>query len=198
MKSMKPKTFAAPLDRSRNQPSKPRHATQIVAAILLFSLTLTAGQAPPAKAQGSPTPTPGALGTLGPQGQPELQSLVYKGTLDDLRWPNFSDYHGQAATFYGATGYALAWTDAGHPTQQALAMIQVFKNANLKGLTPEDYDASRWDARITKLAPATPTPAASDLVHFDLAMTICAMRYLSDLSIGRVNPNHLKFGPELA
>jgi murein L,D-transpeptidase YcbB/YkuD len=198
MKSMNSKTFAAPLDRFRNQPSKSRQATQIVAAIVLFLLTLIVGQARSVNAQGSPTPTPGVLGTLGPQGQPELQSLVYKGTLDDLHWPNFSDYHAQAATFYAASGYALAWTDAGHPTPQALAMIQVFKNANLKGLTPEDYDASRWDPRVAKLAPGTPTPAASDLVHFDLALTVCSMRYLSDLSIGRVNPNHAKFGPEIS
>ena len=27
-------------------------------------------------------------------------------------------------------------------------------------------------------------------------MTVCAMRYLSDLSIGRVNPNRAKFGPK--
>jgi len=31
-------------------------------------------------------------------------------------------------------------------------------------------------------------------VHFDLALTICAMRYISDLHVGRVNPHHFKFG----
>ena len=88
---------------------------------------------------------PGALGTLGPNGQPELQSLVFAGSLADLRWPNFPDYHGQAAAFYGPSGYALAWTDAGHPTPQAIAMIQVFKNANLKGLNPELHYATLPD-----------------------------------------------------
>jgi murein L,D-transpeptidase YcbB/YkuD len=205
MNFMKPTILAAPLHRSAFQVRKPLLATRLVAAFMLFSIALVVAspllaiaQVSPTPMPGSPTPTPAVLGTLGPNGQPELQSLVFAGNLADLRWPNFPDYHGQAAAFYGASGYALAWTDAGHPTPQAIAMIQVFKNANLQGLNPEDYDASRWDARVAKLAPATPNPAASDLVHFDLAMTVCAMRYLSDLSIGRVNPNHAKFGPEVA
>src|SRR5580698_9928816 len=122
-----------------------------------------------------PTSTPVPLG---PQGQPELQALVFAGKLADLRWPDFSDYHGQATLFYTASGYALAWVNDGRPTAQASAMNDAFKAANTKGLNPEDYDVSRWDARIAKLAPATASPAATDQVHFDLALTICAMRYL--------------------
>jgi L,D-transpeptidase YcbB len=141
-----------------------------------------------------PTSTPVPLG---PQGQPELQALVFAGKLGDLRWPDFPDYQGQATLFYAATGYAPAWINDGRPTAQASAMIDAFRQANTKGLNPEDYDVSRWGARIAKLAPATASPAATDLVHFDLALTICAMRYLSDLSIGRVNPNPVKFGVEI-
>ena len=141
-----------------------------------------------------PTSTPVPLG---PQGQPELQALVFAGKLADLRWPDFSDYHGQATLFYAASGYALAWVNDGRPTAQASAMIDAFRQANTKGLKPEDYDVTRWGARIAKLAPATASPAATDQVHFDLALTICAMRYLSDLNIGRVNPNPVKFGIEL-
>ena len=142
-----------------------------------------------------PTSTPVPLG---PQGQPELQALVFAGKLGDLRWPDFPDYQGQATLFYAASGYAPAWINDGRPTAQASAMIDAFRQANTKGLNPEDYDVSRWGARIAKLAPATASPAATDLVHFDLALTICAMRYLSDLSIGRVNPNPVKFGVESA
>src|SRR5208337_1083706 len=63
-----------------------------------------------------------------------------------------------------------------------------------KGLNPEDYDASRWDGRSAKFGPATAAPAPTDLVHFDLALTVAAMRYISDLHIGRINPQHFKFG----
>lgn len=101
------------------------------------------------------------------------------------------------ASFYQTGGYALVWTISGHATPQATAMIEYFKEANTAGLEPEAYDTSRWAARIAKLAPAVPTPAPTDLVHFDLAMTVCAMRYLSDLRVGRVNPHHARFGIEI-
>ncbi len=149
------------------------------------------------------TPTPGATVPSDQSGaaqqpiQSELQALVHAGRLDDLRWPSFPDYQGQVASFYQAGGYAVAWTISGQPTPQAIAMIEVFKEANSKGLAPEDYDTTRWAARIAKLAPAVATPAPSDLDHFDLAMTVCAMRYLSDLRIGRVNPHHARFGVEI-
>lgn len=30
-------------------------------------------------------------------------------------------------------------------------------------------------------------------MRFDLALTVCAMRYISDLHIGKVNPKHFAF-----
>jgi L,D-transpeptidase YcbB len=155
------------------------------------------GTAPPA------SPTPGAAvsgshpGAAAQPTQPELQTLVHAGRLDDLRWPNFPDYQGQVASFYNAGDYSFAWTISGHPTPQATAMIEFFKEANTAGLDPEAYDTSRWTERLAKLAPAAPPPMPADLVHFDLAMTVCAMRYLSDLRIGRVNPHHARFGVDI-
>lgn len=73
-------------------------------------------------------------------------------------------------------------------------MIQLFKQASTKGLNPEDYDASRWDARLSRIRPASALPTEADLVHFDLALTVCAMRFISDLHVGRVNPQHIDFG----
>jgi L,D-transpeptidase YcbB len=125
--------------------------------------------------------------------QAALSAIISAGTLSDLRWQNFTDYRPDVQKFYESGGYALAWTSGGKPIAQASAMIELFKQAQYKGLNPEDYDASRWDARLAKLGPAIPNPAAEDLVHFDVAMTVEAMRYVSDLHIGRVNPNHFKF-----
>ena len=42
--------------------------------------------------------------------------------------------------------------------------------------------------------PSNPHPADTDLAHFDLALTVCAARYLSALRVGRVDPQHFKFG----
>ena len=39
---------------------------------------------------------------------------------------------------------------------------------------------------------------ATTIAHFDAALTVSAMRYISDLHIGRVNPKHFKFGIDVA
>ncbi len=157
---------------------------------LIVMLTVAAHPAP---ADDIATPIPSATPTLSPQAR-TLETLANAGSLAELRWPDFDDFHGQVGAFYEAGGYAPVWTSGGRPTPQALAIIDAFKQAGVKGLDPEDYDASRWAARIAKLAPAIPSPAADDINRFDLAMTVSAMRYISALSIGRVNPHHVKFG----
>ena len=66
-----------------------------------------------------------------------------------------------------------------------------FRDAGTKGLDPEDYDASRWEERIRALPGSSSGPAVA---RFDVALTVCTMRYVSDLRIGRINPQHFKFG----
>ena len=127
-------------------------------------------------------------------GHGEMGTIIDAGTLADLRWPNFSDVRGDVAKFYQAGGYAPLWTRNGQPTAQAQAMIQILKQSQYKGLNPEDYDASRWDGRLAKLAPVTAAPTQTDLVHFDIALTVATMRYVDALHIGRIDPQHFKFG----
>src|SRR5262249_1535382 len=109
--------------------------------------------------------------------------------------PAFGTYQQQVNKFYQQGGYALVWLRDRRPSPQALAMVEEFKQAQLKGLTPDDYDASRWDARLAKLV--APPPPHSGWVHLGLALTICATRFISDLHVGRVNPQHFKFGLEM-
>jgi murein L,D-transpeptidase YcbB/YkuD len=139
----------------------------------------------------SPIAGQNALGQgLSPQAKNELVTLIRTGNLAELRWPNFSDYRDQTLTFYEAGAYSLAWVGSNQPTLQAIALIQSFKGAAEKGLNPDDYDGPRWDDRVGRLR----APSLDDLVHFDVALTVCAMRYVSDLHVGRVNPQHFKFG----
>jgi murein L,D-transpeptidase YcbB/YkuD len=78
------------------------------------------------------------------------------------------------------------------PTSQALAIAQLLKSADREGLNPEDYDGPRWDSRISALEEPSPAPE-SDLIRFDVALTVSAMRYVSDLHMGRVNPRLFHF-----
>ncbi len=124
-----------------------------------------------------------------------LREIVAAGRLSDLRWPDFSDYKIHVANFYDSSGYAPAWLRDNDPTRQALAVIDVLKQADAKGLNAEDYDGSRWADRLARLR-QSPSPA--DRARFEAALTVCAMRYISDLHIGRVNPQHFKFNLDVA
>jgi L,D-transpeptidase YcbB len=133
-----------------------------------------------------------------------LQQLVQKKALPpekvdttkvpNLRWPDFSDYEPLIQTFYDDRNYEVAWTRDGAPTETALAFIQQFNDAPTKGLIPEDYDAPRWPARIQALN----DKSADAISLFDVAMTVNVMRYISDLRIGRVNPQHFNFDINVA
>jgi murein L,D-transpeptidase YcbB/YkuD len=61
-------------------------------------------------------------------------------------------------------------------------------------LSAEDYDGPRWSGRLAKLKPGASQPAETDAVQFDVALTVCVMRYISDLHIGKVNPKRFDFG----
>lgn len=122
----------------------------------------------------------------------QLRTIAAAGFLADLTFPNFPDYSQQIQTLYQSVNYMPVWIRDGQATPQALAMITAFQSSRQKGLNPEDYGASRWPQRVATLknSPGDATTVA----HFDAALTVGAMRYISDLHIGRVNPGHFKVG----
>lgn len=131
---------------------------------------------------------------LSADGQASLRRIIQSGTLSDLRWPDFSDYDKHVQKFYESYGYSLAWIRGMQPTAQAQQVISLLLKAGQKGLAAEDYDGPRWGDRLAKLRPTAGQPSDADTVRFDVALTVCLMRYVSDLHIGKVNPNHFDFG----
>ncbi|HTW64067.1 MAG TPA: L,D-transpeptidase family protein [Bryobacteraceae bacterium] len=113
---------------------------------------------------------------------PGLQALVSSGVLPGLHWPNFTRLQPDVAGFYELNGYQLAWVRAGLVTRQGRALMGVLQNAALKGLDPDDYDAWRWN-----LPDAGPE-------RFDLALSVSAIRYIHDVSSGKVDPAVFDFG----
>jgi L,D-transpeptidase YcbB len=131
---------------------------------------------------------------LSPQGQAALQAIIQSGKLSDLRWPDFSDYDKHLQKFYDSYAYSLPWVRGMEPTAHAQQVIAILSQAEQKGLSAADYDGPRWADRLAKLKPATSQPSEVDATQFDVALTVCAMRYISDLHIGKVNPKHFAFG----
>ena len=129
------------------------------------------------------------LAVLG-QNNTTLRQIADAGRLEDLRWSDFSDYRQHVRNFYEPDGWALAWIRAGKPTPQALGVIGILQKAEEKGLRAEDYDGPRWSERLARLNNASDRERAK----FDAALTVCTMRYVSDLHIGKVNPKRFEFG----
>jgi murein L,D-transpeptidase YcbB/YkuD len=167
-----------------------------VAAIALFCAHATRSARHANTRTQSETPTKSAAPPqqLSPQGQAALQAIIQSGKLSDLRWPDFSDYDKHLQKFYGSYAYYLPWVTGMEPTAQAQQVIAILLQADQKGLSADDYDGPRWAARVAKLKPATSQPSEFDATQFDVALTVCVMRYISDLHIGKVNPKHFAFG----
>jgi len=123
-----------------------------------------------------------------------LRAIIQAGNLSDLRWSNFSDYQKHIQKFYESYGYSLPWVRSTEPTAQARQVIALLLQAEQKGLAAEDYDGSRWSARLARLQPGAQQPSETDALRFDVALTVCVMRYISDLHVGKVNPRHFDFG----
>jgi murein L,D-transpeptidase YcbB/YkuD len=127
-----------------------------------------------------------------------IRAVVTQKQFAILRWPDYSDYQPAVTTFYADRDYELAWLRDLKPTPEAVAFIQAFQDAGAKGLNPDDYDAWRWPGRVAQIAQIaarndTSDGAGTTVGQFDSAMTICIMRYISDLRVGRVNPSHFNF-----
>lgn len=146
-------------------------AIRIVVLILAASLPAAFAETPPPPSCGS-----------------SLCRLLASGNLSSLRRPDFSDYRTRVQKFYEPASYTLAWIRGGRVTDQAKAVIQVLKAAEAKGLNFDDYDGSRWDDRLSRLQYTDKSPSESDFADFDLALTICVTRYISDLHFGKANP----------
>jgi murein L,D-transpeptidase YcbB/YkuD len=128
--------------------------------------------------------------TLPASGVPALHAIVDSGRNADLRWSDFTAYKSEVAKLYETNGYSLLWVQDGRFRPQGLAVIVLLQNADAKGLDPEDYDGSRWQGRLLKLAQK---PSEQDLISFDTALTVSAMRYIRAIHCGRVNPKEFKF-----
>jgi murein L,D-transpeptidase YcbB/YkuD len=163
-----------------------RRAVFCLPILLLFSIALGChSQIAPTPAQAGPTLNPEAVAG-------QLRAIASAGTLVDLTFPNFPDYSQQVQALYQSVNYMPVWVRDAQATPQALALITAFQSSRQKGLNPEEYDASRWPQRLAGLKnlPAD----ANTVAHFDAALTVGAMRYISDLHIGRVDPKAFKIG----
>jgi len=159
-----------------------RYRQFFVQVPLVLLLTTTGRPSNPGSQRSTSASPPEASGPSAKTAN-DLRARVASGRLDDLRWPNFSDYRVHLENFYKQTAYELAWVRNSKPIAPVHSVIGVLQQADNEGLNAEDYDGPKWPSREALLeGPHSP----ADEVRFDLALTVCAMRYAS--SSGRYEP----------
>ena len=160
----------------------------IVLTIVVVAGMLVQGEAIPALLAAPPDVFGGQ--SLSPAGVSGLRGIADSARNPDLRWSDFTPYKAEFAKFYETNSYSLVWVQNGRVRSHGLALVELLKNANAKGLDPEDYDGSRWQGRLLKLEQS---PSEQDLISFDTALTVSTMRYIRAVHCGRVNPKEFKF-----
>ena len=160
----------------------------VLASVVIAGMSVANGETFPAFFAAQQSALAGQ--TLSASGVPVLHAIVDSGRNADLRWPDFTPYKTEIAKLYEASGYSLLWVQNLHVRPQGQAVIALLQNADSKGLDPEDYDGSRWQGRLLKLAQ---NPTEPDLISFDTALTVSAMRYIRAIHCGRANPKEFKF-----
>jgi L,D-transpeptidase YcbB len=171
----------------RNRVCRP-HWMILLASIVVAGMAVASGETFPAFFAEKHPALAGQ--TLSASGVAAIHSIVDAGRNADLRWPDFTAYKTEVAKLYETNRYSLLWIQDGRLRPQGLAVVVLLQNADAKGLDPEDYDGSRWQGRLLKLAQ---NPSEQDLVSFDTALTVSAMRYIRAIHCGRVNPKEFKF-----
>jgi murein L,D-transpeptidase YcbB/YkuD len=164
----------SPASRARLTAARAAASRSTIAAVGLSLLTL----ASPAIADDATTAV--------------IQQIVDAGAHPDLRWPRFPDYQRHVLRLYTEVEFEPVWTRDRRPTAQADEVIASLSTADLRGLSAADYDAERLAAEALRLADGSGTPEA--LGRFDTALTVSAMRFVSDSYIGRINPRTVGFG----
>jgi murein L,D-transpeptidase YcbB/YkuD len=141
-----------------------------------------------------PQSPPSAPASVSPAFADRLRKIISAGKLASMERPDFSDYRVHLQGIYTNANFAPLWLRSSGVSEQAAGIIEALQSSRIKGLEPDDYDADKWAARLDALK----TASDADKAEFDATLTVAAMRYVSDLHIGRVNPQHFKFGIDAA
>jgi murein L,D-transpeptidase YcbB/YkuD len=122
-----------------------------------------------------------------------LRLLVETAHHPYLTWPDYPHYRDEMEGLYEPGGYGLLWFEGGMPTSQARAAVVALLGADAHALDPEDYEAGRLQELLIDIEGGREVDG-SELALVDAAISVSFLRFLSDLHIGRVNPQNLSFG----
>lgn len=169
-----PTATAAPVEPSRTPTLGPPTATRTATATATVTGTATPTLAPPTD----------PIGVV-------IYGVVVGGTHPWLRARAFPGYEAALRRLYEPGGLSPLWLRDGRPTAAALAMIAAFAGANDRGIS-DDYGAPALGDAAQRLSSAA-EPSAEEQGLFDTALSIAALRYVSETYRGRIDPRSINY-----
>jgi murein L,D-transpeptidase YcbB/YkuD len=116
-----------------------------------------------------------------------LKRIIEEGDSTYLDWTSASADREHITQLYAANDYRLLWSDGEKPTTAAILLLQELRNAGERGLDPEDYPGNRLAYLLIDLIDA-PHSGIEQWAVFDAGLSLAAMRFLTDLHFGRIDP----------
>jgi murein L,D-transpeptidase YcbB/YkuD len=96
----------------------------------------------------------------------------------------------QLRSLYARSTSLLLWSEQGRLSRQAGELVDLLRSADTYGLMPSDYDADLIAAERSRLASSS---SADDWTRFDLMLSRAALRLITHLHYGRVDPRAAGF-----
>jgi murein L,D-transpeptidase YcbB/YkuD len=117
-----------------------------------------------------------------------LKQIIEEGNPAYLDWSTALADRERIGKFYQDNGYRLLWSDGEKPTAAAIVLLQELRQAAARGLEPEDYPGNRLAYLLIDLIDS-PHAGIEQWALFDASLSLAAIRFLSDLHYGRVEPS---------
>lgn len=156
-----------------------RHRSYVILVLLVLALLCA--------------PAPAAADAL----PDAIRAVLGSSRLDGLRAPDFSRERYLVDPVYAESGYDPVWLDRhDEPSSAARDAITDLREVAVHGLDPGDYDSgalAEWGAQL-----GHGRHSAVELARFDVALTVAAVRLVSDLHVGRIDPEAFGFHYDLA
>ena len=130
-------------------------------------------------------------GPPAPEVQAAVQGVLDSGRHPSLRWPDVTVGLPWLKELYAAEPDGLFWFAGATPYPDLAAAVETLGKASAEGLDPQDYDAAKLASDSQRVSSAG--ASGKERALFDVALSVAAMRYLSALHLGRVDPRNVGF-----
>jgi murein L,D-transpeptidase YcbB/YkuD len=119
--------------------------------------------------------------------QDALKQIIEEGNPAYLDWSVQVSDRERIGKLYQENGYRLLWSDGEKPTPAAISLLQELRQADARGLDPEDYSGTRLTDLLVELSKAGHS-GTEQWAQFDAGLSLAGVRLLSDLHFGRIDP----------